>query len=220
MPEVSVITIDGPGGAGKGTLAVQLAEHLGWHLLDSGALYRVVAYAVQQAGIQRVDTAQIVRTARELSVSFAANRVIWRNREITAAIRTEQIGNLASQIAALPLLRAALLDWQRQQARVPGLVADGRDMGTVVFPQARLKVFLTASAEERAKRRHQQLEQQGITANISSLAAIIRERDERDQQRAESPLIPAPDAVRLDSTCRTIADVFNRVLQLVREHGL
>ncbi len=220
MSEVPVITIDGPGGAGKGTLAMQLAEHAGWHLLDSGALYRVLAYAVQQAGIQERDAEQIARIARELPVSFQSGRIIWQGTEVTAAIRTEQIGNLASQIAVLLPVRAALLDWQRQQARVPGLVADGRDMGTVVFPQAKLKIFLTASPEERAKRRHQQLEQRGITANISFLAATIRERDERDQQRANSPLVPAQDAILLDSTHRTIAAVFNRVLQLMHERGL
>ncbi len=220
MPEVPVITIDGPGGAGKGTLSTRLAEHVGWHLLDSGALYRVVAYAVQQAGMQVADAEQIARVVRELPVSFQSGRIIWQGMEITAAIRTEQIGNLASQVAVLPPVRAALLDWQREQACAPGLVADGRDMGTVVFPQAKLKIFLTASAEERAKRRHQQLEQRGITANISSLAATIRERDERDQQRVHSPLIPAQDAVLLDSTHRTIADVFNGVLQLVRKRGL
>ncbi len=220
MAEISVITVDGPSGAGKGTLASQLATHFGWHLLDSGALYRVVAYAVQQAEIDIADVAQVTQAACDLSVSFQSGRVVWQGTEITDVIRTEQMGNLASQLAALSPVRAALLDWQRQQARAPGLVADGRDMGTVVFPQANLKIFLTASAEERAKRRYQQLEQRGITANISSLAATIRERDERDQQRSDSPLIPAPDAILLDSTDRTIAEVFQRVLQVACERGL
>jgi len=220
MAEISVITVDGPSGAGKGTLASQLAAHFGWHLLDSGALYRVVAYAVQQADIDITDVVQVTQVACDLSVSFQSGRVVWQGTEITDVIRTEQMGNLASQLAALSSVRAALLDWQRRQACAPGLVADGRDMGTVVFPQANLKIFLTASAEERAKRRYQQLEQRGITANISSLAATIRERDERDQQRSDSPLIPAPDAVLLDSTSRTIAEVFQSVLQVACERGL
>ncbi|MEL6710826.1 MAG: (d)CMP kinase [Pseudomonadota bacterium] len=220
MVNQPVITIDGPSGAGKGTLAAQVADHFGWHLLDSGALYRIVAYAVQQSGTDVTDIAQVTRIARELSVSFRSGSIIWQGDEVTTDIRTEQIGNLASQIAALPSVRAALLDWQRQQARAPGLVADGRDMGTVVFPQAVLKIFLTASAEERAKRRYQQLEQRGITANISSLAATIRERDERDQQRPDSPLIPAQDATLLDSTNLPIAEVLKRVLQIAHERGL
>ena len=220
MSEVPIITIDGPSGAGKGTLAAQVAAQYGWHLLDSGALYRVTAYAMQQAGIEPTDTLAVAALADQLPVRFAEGKVLLDAEDITLAIRTEIVANQASQIAAMAPVRAALLDWQRAQARLPGLVADGRDMGTVVFPAARLKIFLTASAEERAQRRYKQLEKQGIAANISRLAATIQERDARDQNRQDAPLIPAQDAVVIDSTGMSITAVLETVLQAAHERHL
>ena len=217
MPEVPVITIDGPSGSGKGTIAAQVAAHMGWHLLDSGALYRVTAYAVEQADIGFADQEGAAEIARHLQVRFTEGAVVWHGTDITLAIRTETMGNQASKIAAMPAVRAALLDWQRQQARLPGLVADGRDMGTVVFPAAMLKVFLTASAEERAQRRYKQLEKNGITANISDLIAKIQERDARDRNRRDAPLVPASDAVLIDSTDMSIAAVLDQVLQAAQQ---
>ncbi len=217
MPEVPVITIDGPSGSGKGTIAAQIAAHMGWHLLDSGALYRVTAYAVEQADIGFADQEGAAEIARHLQVRFTEGAVVWHGTDITLAIRTETMGNQASKIAAMPAVRAALLDWQRQQARLPGLVADGRDMGTVVFPAATLKVFLTASAEERAQRRYKQLEKNGITANISDLIAKIQERDARDRNRRDAPLVPASDAVLIDSTDMSIAAVLDQVLQAAQQ---
>ena len=217
MPEVPVITIDGPSGSGKGTIAAQVAAHMGWHLLDSGALYRVTAYAVEQADIGFADQEGAAEIARQLQVRFTEGTVVWHGTDITLAIRTETMGNQASKIAAMPAVRAALLDWQRQQARLPGLVADGRDMGTVVFPAAMLKVFLTASAEERAQRRYKQLEKNGITANISDLIAKIQERDARDRNRRDAPLVPASDAVLIDSTDMSIAAVLDQVLQAAQQ---
>lgn len=217
MPEVPVITIDGPSGSGKGTIAAQIAAHMGWHLLDSGALYRVTAYAVEQADIGFADQEGAAEIARHLQVRFTEGAVVWHGTDITLAIRTETMGNQASKIAAMPAVRAALLDWQRQQARLPGLVADGRDMGTVVFPAAMLKVFLTASAEERAQRRYKQLEKNGITANISDLIAKIQERDARDRNRRDAPLVPASDAVLIDSTDMSIAAVLDQVLQAAQQ---
>ena len=213
MSKIPVITIDGPSGSGKGTLAAQVAAHFTWHLLDSGALYRVMAYAVQQAGVGFADPIGAAEIARQLQVRFVEGSIIWNGTDITLAIRTEEVGNQASKVAAMPDVRAALLEWQRSRACLPGLVADGRDMGTVVFPEAILKVFLTASAEERAKRRYKQLEKQGITANISALSATIQERDARDRNRRDSPLIPAADAVLIDSTSLSIEAVFKLILQ-------
>lgn len=215
MSDIPIITIDGPSGAGKGTIAAQVAAHLGWHLLDSGALYRVTAYAMEQAGVDCTDATRIAQIAGQLQVRFIEDAVIWHDTDISLAIRTETMGNQASKIAAMPAVRAALLDWQRQQARMPGLVADGRDMGTVVFPQAILKVFLTASAKERAQRRYKQLEKNGITANISDLIATIQERDVRDRNRRDAPLVPAEDALLIDSTEMSIAAVLDQVLLAV-----
>ena len=220
MSEVPVITIDGPSGSGKGTVSARVAGALGWHMLDSGALYRLAALAVKRRGINFNDSLQAAEIARNLDVDFKEEKVFLDGSDVTLTIRTEEAGNNASKVAAMPEVRAALLDWQRKAARPPGLVADGRDMGTTVFPDAPLKVFLTASAEERARRRYKQLKEKGITSNISDLAAEIRERDERDRSRSVSPLVPAQGALVIDSTSLTIDEVVERILRAARERGL
>jgi cytidylate kinase len=214
-----IITIDGPSGSGKGTVARRVAERLGWHLLDSGALYRLVAYAGQSQGVASTDEPRFARIAANLDVRFGTDvrggEQIWLDgREVSRAIRTEQAGEGASQVAAMPSVRAALVDRQLAFATPPGLVADGRDMGTVIFPAAELKIFLTASAEERARRRYKQLKDKGLSANLAALSQEIAERDRRDMNRAVAPLKPADDAVIVDSTTMTIDEVVARVLEL------
>jgi CMP/dCMP kinase len=213
---IPVITIDGPAGTGKGTLAEGLAHRLGWHLLDSGALYRVLGFAAARCGIDLDDEAGLAALATALRIDFTEGRVRLDGEDLGDAIRTESAGAAASRVAAHPAVRAALLDWQRRQARPPGLVADGRDMGTVVFPAARLKVFLDASAEERAQRRYKQLIEKGMDATLSDLVMDIRNRDARDRNRAVAPLRPAAGAFMVDSTALSIATVFDRVLEEVR----
>lgn len=216
-----VITIDGPSGSGKGTIAGLLAKQLGWNLLDSGALYRLLAFAASNHGVDLTNEEAMKLLAAHLDVQFVAGgdgqgqRIILEGEEVTEVIRNEQIGAGASQVASLPAVREALL--QRQQAfrEMPGLVADGRDMGTVVFPDAPLKVFLTASAEERARRRYLQLKAKGDDVNLASLLDEIRARDERDTQRAVAPLKPAADAIQLDSTELSIEQVLERILSEV-----
>ena len=221
LEETPVITIDGPGGAGKGTLSQLLAQHLGYRFLDSGALYRVMALAVRQQEIAINDVEELVKLAARLEVRFQINpqgeRAVWlENRNVTADIRTEACGNAASKIAAIGRVRDALLHWQRTYCKPPGLVADGRDMGTIVFPEAKRKIFLTAGLEERAQRRYKQLKDQGISASLDALFEELAKRDERDFNRSIAPLKPAKDAIVIDSTGMSIEEVLERALKLVR----
>ncbi|MBC8948889.1 MULTISPECIES: (d)CMP kinase [Xenorhabdus] len=215
-----VITVDGPSGAGKGTLCQALAEALDWQLLDSGAIYRVLALAAihHQVDIQSEDA--LVPLAANLDVRFVpANgklRVILEGEDVSNEIRTEAVGNTASQAATFPRVREALLRRQRAFRIVPGLIADGRDMGTVVFPDAPVKIFLDASAEERARRRMLQLQERGFSVNFENLLSEIQERDFRDRNRAVAPLVPAKDALILDSTSMSIEDVIDKALAYVR----
>jgi cytidylate kinase len=218
---VPVIAIDGPSGSGKGTVCRIIAERLGWHLLDSGALYRLTALAGAARGLDPADEPAHARLAAALDVRFEVDerggeRVLLDGRDVTQQLRAETTGNMASVVAAMPSVRAALLGRQRAFAAPPGLVADGRDMGTVVFPAAGLKVFLTASAEERARRRYNQLKEKGLAANLAGLSQEILERDRRDSARSVAPLRPATDAVVIDSTGITVDDVVNRILVLAR----
>lgn len=210
---VPVICIDGPSGSGKGTVAQRVAAHLGWRILDSGALYRLVGYATAQSGIGFEDELKISQLAHNLNVEFNDGAILLDGADVTNPIRTETAGNDASRVAAMPAVRAALLDWQRGYARSPGLVADGRDMGTTVFPRARVKIFLTASAAERANRRYKQLKEKGMPASLRGLTAEIEERDARDRSRTASPLVPAVDAIEIDSTALGIDEVVERVLR-------
>ncbi len=216
-----VVTIDGPGGAGKGTLCMLLATKLGWHLLDSGAIYRVLAVAALKHQIALDDITSLAELAANLNVHFPIEDdqvlIVLDGVNVTDEIRTEITGNLASKVAAYPAVRAALLSRQQNFVQSPGLIADGRDMGTVVFPSAPLKIFLDASAEERAKRRQLQLQQKGINVNFDNLLQEIQERDFRDRNRPIAPLKPADDAVVIDSTSMSIDAVFNQVLALVNQ---
>lgn len=211
-----VIAIDGPSGTGKGTLAALIAQHLGWHLLDSGAIYRALGLAAERRGLSLDDAALLQPLAETLPLDFDSGRVLLDAEDVSEAIRTEAAGMAASRVAAHPLVRAALLQWQRSMAREPGLVADGRDMGSVVFPHAPLKIFLDASAEIRAERRYKQLMGKGLSANLQELVADIRERDMRDRSRPVAPLCAAENAVLVDSTQMSITEVFDRVLEEVR----
>jgi CMP/dCMP kinase len=213
-----IVTIDGPSGSGKGTISRAVARHVGWHLLDSGALYRLVALAGVRAGIDPSDPAEHARLAATMDVVFGVQsdggeRVTLGGRDVTADIRSETAGQGASRVAAWPVVRTALLERQRAFATPPGLVADGRDMGTVVFPQADLKIFLTASPEERAQRRYKQLKDKGSGVSLAALSREITERDLRDSTRAVAPLKPAPDARVIDSTGLSIEAVVARVLE-------
>ncbi|MDH0097164.1 (d)CMP kinase [Pseudomonas sp. GD04158] len=215
-----VITVDGPSGSGKGTLCALLAKQLGWNLLDSGALYRLLAFAAGNHGIDLTNEEALKQLAAHLDVQFIDKRIVLEGEEVTDAIRNEQVGAGASMVASLPAVREALLQRQRAFQEQPGLVADGRDMGTVVFPDAPLKVFLTASAEERARRRYLQLKAKGDDVNLASLLDEIRARDERDTQRAVAPLKPAADAILLDSTELSIEQVLERILREVADRDL
>jgi CMP/dCMP kinase len=221
MPRAAcrIVTIDGPSGSGKGTISRAIARHSAWHLLDSGALYRLVALAGLEAGLAADDVPHHARLARDMAVSFevtreGSERVRLGARDVTAAIRSEEAGQGASRVAAWPAVRAALLERQRAFARPPGLVADGRDMGTVVFPEAELKIFLTATPEERALRRYKQLKDKGSDVSLAALSREIAERDLRDQTREVSPLKPASDACVIDSSRLSVEAVVGRVLEL------
>jgi cytidylate kinase len=215
-PEVPVITVDGPAASGKGTIAAGVAQVLGFHQLDSGSLYRLVALAALDAGVASDDEPQLATIARGLDVTFAGRRIVLEGRDVTDRIRREDMSSAASRVAVHPAVRAALIGRQRAFRRVPGLVADGRDMGTVVFPDATLKVFLTASQEERAERRYKQLIEKGISSTIESLLRDIRERDARDAGRVVAPLAAAADAVILDTTGMTVAAAVEFVLDRYR----
>ncbi len=215
--QIPVITIDGPSGAGKGTVARIVADQLGWHLLDSGAIYRVLAVATQHHHVNLDDEEPLIPMAAHLDVQFETSsegegKVILEGEDVTHTIRKEEIGKLASQVAAFPRVREALLRRQRAFSVTPGLVADGRDMGTVVFAQAPVKVFLTASVEERAQRRFNQLKEKGIDVKIGRLLDDICQRDERDKSREVAPLIAAEGALLIDSTELTVSDVVNKIL--------
>lgn len=221
MPAAPVLAIDGPSGSGKGTVCRRLAAALGWHLLDSGALYRLVAYGAAARGLHADDVAGHAAYARTMDVAFGSTaagdeQILLGGQDVTAAVRTESAGAAASRVAAWSPVRDALVERQRAFALAPGLVADGRDMGSVIFPEAGLKVFLTASAEERAARRHKQLMEKGINANLAALSLEIAERDRRDATRPVAPLVATPDAITLDSTRLPPEAVVAQVLSLAR----
>ncbi len=218
--EIPVVTIDGPSGSGKGTLARRIAAQLGFHLLDSGAIYRLTALAAARAGVA-LDAPAVVRVAETLDAQFLPDGSILLAGEcVDGVLRTEQTGAMASQIAARPEVRAALFDRQKAFAQAPGLVADGRDMGTVVFPDAPAKIFLDASAEIRAERRYNQLIGNGFDAKLPALIAEIRERDQRDRTRAVAPLVPAADALVMDSSALSIETVEAQVMAFILTRGL
>ena len=224
MSAAPVICVDGPSGAGKGTLSLRLAAALDWHLLDSGALYRVVGFACRQAGVSLDNSDAVAEVARALDVDFRptdAGVTVWLSGEdVTSAIRSEEGGADASQVAALEPVRAALLLRQQELARPPGLIADGRDMGTVVFPEAPLKIFLTASAEARAERRFHQLQGMGESVSLARLLTDIEQRDARDQSRSVSPLVPAEDAIVIDRTALTADEVLQAARELAKSRSL
>lgn len=218
-----VITIDGASGTGKGVVTHLIAKQLGWNLLDSGALYRVLALAAEKHGVLLDNEPALKVLAEYLDVQFIAEdvslppRILLEGQDVTEAIRTEKVGNAASKVGALPDVRTALLSRQRAFREAPGLVTDGRDMGTVIFPDAELKIFLTASPEERARRRYNQLKEKGIDVNLSDLIEELRERDKRDRERAVAPLRPADDAISIDTDQLNIEQVVERVMSEVRK---
>ena len=221
-----VITLDGPGGSGKGTIAQKVAQKLGWHLLDSGALYRLVALAANNHGVA-LDNEESVRIlAENMDVQFLVDnpeepiRIILEGENVTDDIRTEEAGRGASKVAVLPGVRQGLLQRQHDFREAPGLVADGRDMGTGVFPDAELKIYLTASVEERAERRLKQLQQKGMSANLADLQDSIQARDEQDMNRSVAPLVPADDAIVIDSTSMSIDEVFTELMAHAEQKGL
>ncbi len=219
---IPVIAIDGPSGSGKGTVSRRVAAALGWHLLDSGALYRLVALAGARAGLDPADEAGHAAVAAALDIQFSLDergeeRVLLEGGDVSGELRREDSGAAASRVAAWPAVRRALLVRQRRFMQPPGLVADGRDMGSVVFPDAGLKVFLTASPAERTLRRHKQLKEKGLGVNLAALSAEIAARDRRDATRKVAPLVACVDAIVLDTTSMDIESVVNRVLELAAE---
>jgi len=219
-----VIAIDGPSGSGKGTICKLLAQAMGYHLLDSGALYRLVALAAEHHGVSMENERALSDIAAHLDVQFLTSpdgdKVVLEGEDVSLAIRTEAVGMNASRVASLTLVRKSLEERQRAFAEPPGLVADGRDMGTVIFPQASIKVFLTASAEERADRRYKQLKSKGLGASLADILVDIQQRDDRDQNRSVAPLKPAADAVLIDCTHMSIAEVEQEVMTLIKHRGL
>ena len=217
--DVPVIAVDGPGGSGKGTITTRLANHLGWHFLDSGALYRLTALAVMKQQLPLENEAALGEAAARLDIRFETSgsevRALLDEQDVSDQLRKEETGVLASRIAAIPAVRAALTSRQRRFRQPPGLVADGRDMGTVIFPDAMIKIFLTASAEIRAERRYKQLKDKGESVNLTRLFREIKARDLRDQSRSIAPLRPAEDAVIIDSTELTIDEVFSQIVSLI-----
>lgn len=216
-----IITVDGPSGAGKGTLCYALAQKLGFTLLDSGAIYRVTGLAALKSAVDFTDENALATLAHKLNLRFVPQggevRIFLNDEEVSSQIRTQEIADIASKIAAYPAVRAALLDLQRSFASEKGLIADGRDMGTVVFPQAKAKLFLDASPEERARRRFNQLQNKGINGNFAQILAEIKERDFRDRNRAVAPLKPADDALVLDSTTLSIDEVIEQALNYIHQ---
>ena len=224
MNNAPIITIDGPSGSGKGTLCKLLADRLGYHLLDSGALYRLVALAAEHHGVSAENELAVADIAACLDVQFKAQgdgvQVVLEGEDVSVAIRTETCGMNASKVASLTLVRKALQERQRAFAELPGLVADGRDMGTVIFPDAPVKVFLTASAQERADRRYKQLKSKGLSASLSDILMNIQQRDELDENRAIAPLKPAEDALVIDCTHMSILDVEQKILTFIHSKGI
>lgn len=221
IPKVPVLAIDGPSGSGKGTIGQILAQKLGWHFLDSGAVYRAVGYLAAKRGVSAEDVPSVARLAQDMDVRFeiapaGTAKVILNGEDIGDGLRTEEAGAMASTVAAFPEVRTALLNKQHAFRKPPGLVADGRDMGTTVFPDAILKIFLTASAEVRAERRYKQLKDKGFDANLPRLLGEIRDRDARDAARAASPLKPAADASILDTSALSISEVVEQIERLLR----
>ena len=224
MKTVPIITIDGPSGSGKGTLCKLLAERLGYNLLDSGALYRLVALAAEHHGVRPENELAVADIAGCLDVQFKTKgddiQVVLEGEDVSLAIRTEACGMNASKVASLTLVRKALQERQRAFTELPGLVADGRDMGTVIFKEAQVKVFLTASAQERADRRYKQLKNKGLNASLSDILMDIQQRDERDENRSIAPLKPADDALVIDCTQMTITDVEQKILTFIHSKGI
>jgi len=225
VKSVPVLTIDGPGGAGKGTICYKVAKKLGWHLLDSGALYRLTAVAAQKHGVELTNEASVAVLAKHLDVQFIPQddglvNTVLEGEDVSLDIRTEEVGAMASVVAALPAVRQALLERQRDFAQAPGVVADGRDMGTVVFPSAPVKIYLTASAEERAKRRYLQLKEKGVEADVVQILAEIQERDDRDMNREVAPLKPAEDALIVECTNMSIDQVLDVVMTELKRANL
>ncbi len=222
--QAPVITVDGPSGVGKGMVLRGLSQRLGWHRLDSGALYRILAVSAQRAGIDLADLDAVAALAPQLDIRFggtseADESILVDGIDLVGDVRSEATGGMASKIATAPVVRDALLHRQRAFRRPPGLIADGRDMGTVVFPDAGLKIFLTASPEERARRRAAQLSARGQVVTLADLSAEIRARDERDRTRAVAPLVPAPDAIEIDTSLLNPAQVFERIDELLKTRG-